>query len=102
MPRTSQCTIKSWTHQQIVLAARLGWVGLGWDTSETVVTQPGSGHWDICIHHSTLQLQQLAVTLLLILTAGGGEMYRVATLPGGHIQLAVKSSHWSRDFNGEL
>ena len=96
-------TIKSWTHQQIVLAARLGWVGLGWDTSETVVTQPGSGHWDLCIHHSTLQLQQLAVTLLLIiLTAGGGEMYRVATLPGAHIQLApigqeisMESCDWS-------
>ena len=55
-----------------------------------------------CIHHSTLQLQQSAVTMLLILTAGGGEMYRVATLPGGHIQLAELSSHWSRDFNGEL
>ena len=95
-------TIKSWTHQQIVLAARLGWVGLGWDTSETVVTQPGSGHWDLCIPHSILQLQQLAVTLLLILTAGGGEMYRVATLPDAHIQLAELSSHWSRDFNGEL
>ena len=63
-----------------------------------------SGHGELCIHHSTLQLQQPAVTLLLILTAdaGGGEMYRVATLPGGHIQLAELSSYWSRDFNREL
>ena len=35
------------------------------------------GHGELCIHDSTLQLQQSAVTLL-ILTASGG----VATLPG--------------------
>ena len=71
----------------------LGW----WDVAGSFLLSVLG--WDI--HHSTLQLQQSAVTLL-ILTAGGGEMYRVATLPGAHIQLAVESSHWSRDFNGEL
>ena len=48
-----------------------------------------------CIHHSTLQLQQSAVTMLLILTAGGGEMYRVATLLGvGSCFLPLPWAHW--------